>query len=69
MDPGFVDEDVQFVDLEETLSSSFDIVAPNMNLCVVVLWVGFSFVEKFLEKVAGVQCMPDTRGWIRDCVA
>ena len=37
MDAHFVDGDVQFVELEEAVSSSFDVGAPVPYHCVVVL--------------------------------
>ena len=54
MDSSFVGGDVQFTELEDALLSSFDVVAPSVSLCVVVLCVGLPFVEKFLEEVVGV---------------
>ena len=52
MDTRFVDGDVQFVELEEVMSSSFDVGAPVPYRCVVILWGGPFFVEELLEEVA-----------------
>ena len=54
MDAHFVDGDVQFVELEEAVSSSFDVGAPVPYHCVVVLWGGPFFAEELLEEVARV---------------
>ena len=54
MDSGFVDEDIQFTELGEALLSSFDVIAPSVNLCTVKPQVGLSFMDIFLEEVEGV---------------
>ena len=51
---GFVNWGMQFTELEEALLPSFDVVAPSVNLCVVIYWVGVFFVEKILEELTGV---------------
>ena len=54
MNSRFVDRGVKFMELEEALSSSFNVVAPSVNLCVVILWFDLPFMEKFLEELAGL---------------
>ena len=54
MDFRFIGDDVQFVELEEAVSLSFNVGAPIAYRCVVVLWVGLFFAEKFLGEVATV---------------
>ena len=54
MDSHFVDRDVQVAELEDTMSSSFNVGAPIAYYCVVLLWVGIFFAEKFLGEVARV---------------
>ena len=55
MDSRFVDRDAQFVELEEViLSSSFNVGAPIVYRCEVVLSGGLFFKEDFLEELARV---------------
>ena len=54
MNSRVVDGDIQLAELEEAMSSPFEVVAPSVNLCAVVSWVGLPSMEIILEEVTGV---------------